>query len=141
ARKAQQVFQDLGPEFGGQFQMMIDRGLLDLASRAGKANMGYQTHLTELRLPFIFMVAVGTDDNVRTTMHEAGHAFHAMASRNQRLWEYQFATDEFCEFAAMGMEWLTCDRRHFFYSDASDAARSLRLHIEKSMDTLVHIAA
>src|SRR5437667_4439664 len=87
------------------------------------------------------MVAAGTDDNVRTMMHEAGHAFHALASRHQRLWEYQFATDEFCEFAAMGMEWLTCDRRHFFYSDPSDAARSLRLHIEKSMDTLVHIAA
>jgi oligoendopeptidase F len=141
ARKSQTVFQKLDPQLGAQFQMLIDDGLLDLGARAGKAYMGYQTHLTELRLPFIFMVAAGTDDNVRTMMHEAGHAFHALASRNQRLWEYQFAADEFCEFAAMAMEWLTCDRRSLFYVDSADAARSLRLHIEKAMDTLVHIAA
>src|SRR5205814_1697922 len=103
ARKSQIVFQKIDLELGAQFQMLIDNGLLDIGARPGKAYMGYQTHLTELRMPFIFMVAAGTDDNVRTMMHEAGHAFHAMLSRNQRLWEYQFAADEFCEFAAMGM--------------------------------------
>ena len=54
--------------------------LLDLANRKGKAPGGYQTTLEDARLPFIFMNAVGLDSDVRTLLHEGGHAFHTLAS-------------------------------------------------------------
>ena len=57
-----------------------DASLLDLANRKGKAPGGYQTTLEDDRLPFIFMNAVGVDGDVRTLLHEGGHAFHALAT-------------------------------------------------------------
>ena len=53
--------------------------------RKGKAPGGYQATLDEARLPFIFMNAVGVDGDVRTLLHEAGHAFHVFATQ-KRLW-------------------------------------------------------
>ena len=64
--------------------LMERGGLLDLASRKGKAPGGYQQTLAEARVPFIFMNAAGTQNDVRTLIHEAGHAFHALAAREQR---------------------------------------------------------
>ena len=71
-------------DFGLQFQEMNELGLLDLASRKGKAPGGYQNTLSEARKPFIFMNAVGIDDDVRTLLHESGHAFHALACADER---------------------------------------------------------
>ena len=57
--------------------------------------------------PYIFMSAVGTQDDVQTLLHEAGHAFHFMeSSRTHSLvWNYSGPL-EFCEVASMGMELL-----------------------------------
>ena len=54
--------------------------LLDLENRKGKAPGGYQSTLAEARVPFIFMNAVGLQRDVETILHEAGHAFHALAT-------------------------------------------------------------
>ena len=39
--------------------------------------------LSEARVPFIFMNAVGQQRDVETILHEAGHAFHALAARGR----------------------------------------------------------
>jgi len=62
---------------------MQDLRLLDLANRKGKAPGGYQSTLAEARLPFIFMNAVGVQRDVETILHEAGHAFHALAAQKR----------------------------------------------------------
>ena len=64
---------------------MQDLRLLDLDNRKGKAPGGYQSTLAEARLPFIFMNAVGLQRDVETILHEAGHAFHALATRDEDL--------------------------------------------------------
>jgi len=69
---------------------MNDLRLLDLANRKDKAPGGYQATLAEARLPFIFMNAVGVQRDVETLLHEAGHAFHALAARDENL--YSIAT-------------------------------------------------
>lgn len=65
------------------------RGELDLESRKGKAPGGYQYTLDEIRRPFIFMNAAGLHRDVETLTHEAGHAFHAIATRNEPLLPYR----------------------------------------------------
>ena len=85
---------------------MQDLRLLDLANRKGKAPGGYQSTLAEARLPFIFMNAVGVQRDVETILHEAGHAFHALATRGEDLYAYRDAPIEFCEVASMSMELL-----------------------------------
>lgn len=129
----------LDKDLGKYFQWMVDKGLLDLESRKGKAPGGYQQTLAESRLPFIFMNAVGVDDDVRTLLHEAGHAFHALMAREQSLYDYRHAPMEFCEVASMSMELLAGENLSDFYSKV-DARRSYREHLEGIIHTLAWVA-
>ncbi len=123
------IFDEISPELGGQFAFMQEKGLLDLANRKGKAPGGYQTTLEDDRLPFIFMNAVGVDGDIRTLLHEGGHAFHALASRDQKLAAYREAPIEFCEVASMSMELLGARNLSMFYSK-EDSDRSYRQLLE-----------
>ena len=111
------------------FALMRSLSLLDLANRKGKAPGGYQSTLAEARLPFIFMNAVGLQRDVETLLHEAGHAFHALAARDEDLHAYRSAPIEFCEVASMSMELLGNEFLEGFYC-ASEASRARRTHLE-----------
>lgn len=109
------IFHQVDPELGAQFDSMRELGLLDLDNRKGKAPGGYQSTLNEVRLPFIFMNAVGVDSDLRTLLHEGGHAFHAFAAADQPLIDYRSAPMEFCEVASMSMELLGLPHMAEFY--------------------------
>jgi oligoendopeptidase F len=113
--RTQKIFNQLDGELAGGFQTMQDLRLLDLANHKGKAPGGYQSTLAESRLPFIFMNAVGLQRDVETILHEAGHAFHALATRNEDLYAYRTAPIEFCEVASMSMELLGNEFLEEFY--------------------------
>ncbi len=136
---AQKIFDRLDPQLAGEFKEMRDLDLLDLASRKGKAPGGYQNTLSEARKPFIFMNSVGVDDDVRTLLHEGGHAFHALASAADPLVDYRHAPMEFCEVASMAMELLGGKHMDMFYSK-EDTDRSNREHLEGIIHTLAWVA-
>jgi oligoendopeptidase F len=125
----QKIFDRLDPSLAAGFQQMRDLRLLDLANRKGKAPGGYQSTLAEARLPFIFMNAVGVQRDVETILHEAGHAFHALATRGEDLYAYRDAPIEFCEVASMSMELLGNEFIENFYA-APEATRARRDHLE-----------
>ncbi len=137
--KCSQVFHKLDQELGEQFDRMNQLGLLDLTSRKGKAPGGYQSDLAELRLPFIFMNSVGTNDDVFTLLHEGGHAFHAFAVRDEALHSYRHAPMEFSEVASMSMELLAMPVLDEFYSVA-DKARTIRTELEARIALLSWVA-
>jgi oligoendopeptidase F len=127
--RTQKIFDRLDGELAGGFRQMQDLHLLDLDNRKGKAPGGYQSTLSEARVPFIFMNAVGQQRDVETILHEAGHAFHALATRDEDLHAYRSAPIEFCEVASMSMELLGNEFIEEFYS-AADANRARRVHLE-----------
>ena len=127
--RTQNIFNHLDHDLGEGFQRMQNLRLLDLANRKGKAPGGYQSTLAEARLPFIFMNAVGVQRDVETILHEAGHAFHALAARDEDLYAYRGAPIEFCEVASMSMELLGNEFLEEFYS-GPDANRARRTHLE-----------
>ncbi|HKX62479.1 MAG TPA: M3 family oligoendopeptidase [Verrucomicrobiae bacterium] len=127
--RSQAIFNRLEPELGASFKTMQELRLLDLNNRRGKAPGGYQSTLNEARLPFIFMNAVGLQRDVETMLHEAGHAFHALATQNEELYSYRHAPIEFCEVASMSMELLGNEHLEQFYSQP-DAQRARRVHLE-----------
>mgnify|MGYP000070728938 CR=1 FL=1 len=137
--RSQRVFDRLDPELAAGFAQLRDLRLLDLANRKGKAPGGYQSTLAEARVPFIFMNAVGLQRDVETILHEAGHAFHAQATREEDLHAYRGAPIEFCEVASMSMELLGNEFLEEFYSPA-DANRARRTHLEGVITTLAWIA-
>jgi oligoendopeptidase F len=137
--KSAAVFEKTDPELGKQFNDMRELGLLDLESRKGKAPGGYQSTLSESRKPFIFMNAVGLERDVRTLLHEGGHAFHALACAEDPLVDYRHAPMEFSEVASMAMELLAGEHINTFYND-EDTKRSVREHLEDILEVLVWVA-
>jgi oligoendopeptidase F len=127
--RTQKIFDRLDAELATNFRQMQNLKLLDLANRKGKAPGGYQSTLNEARVPFIFMNAVGLQRDVETLLHEAGHAFHAQATRDEDLYAYRGAPIEFCEVASMSMELLGNEFLEEFYSP-TEANRARKTHLE-----------
>jgi oligoendopeptidase F len=127
--KTQRIFDRLDDRLARGFGRLHEQRLLDLDNRKGKAPGGYQATLSEARLPFIFMNAVGVQRDVETLLHEAGHAFHALATRTEPLFAYRSAPTEFCEVASMSMELLGHEFLDEFYAPA-EAQRARRVHLE-----------
>jgi len=124
------VFHDMSPELGGMFDMLREKESLDLESRKGKAPGGYQANLEKTRIPFIFMNAAGTHDNLSTMLHEAGHAFHSCYSSNLELIDERNPPLEFAEVASMSMELMSQPQWGVFYSD-EEARRAKLDDLEK----------
>ncbi|HXF83330.1 MAG TPA: M3 family oligoendopeptidase, partial [bacterium] len=136
----EEIFRRVDPALGAQFRFMREERLLDLESRKGKAPGGYQSTLHERRWPFIFMNAVGRDDDVRTLLHEGGHAFHQLASREDPLIFYRTTPYEFAEVASMGMELLAAPHLDVFYREEGAFRRAYRNALEDAVLLLPWIA-
>lgn len=135
----ERVFAGVDPDFGKQFAALSRDGLLDLASRKGKAPGGYQSSLDEARRPFIFMNAVGVNGDVFTLLHEGGHSFHTLACAHDPLIDYRHGPMEFNEVASMAMELLGAEHLEEFYSEA-DKQRARISHFEDAVFILPWVA-
>jgi oligoendopeptidase F len=127
--KTRSIFQRLSPNLADDFDSLNRNHNLDLGSRKGKQPGGYQSTLEESRQPFIFMNAAGVQRDVDTLLHEAGHAFHALASADEPLMFLRSAPIEFCEVASMAMELFGAEHLDVFY-DAANHTRARRKHLE-----------
>ena len=139
SEKTQRIFDRLDDQCSQDYQLMRELKLLDLANRKGKAPGGYQCTLAESRLPFIFMNAVGVQRDMETILHEAGHAFHALATREEDVYAYRHAPIEFCEVASMSMELLGNEFLEEFY-ETTAANRARRTHLEGILSIFPWIA-
>ena len=125
--RAGDVFAHVDPEFRSYYRRMADANLLDLDNRKGKAPGGYCQTLAFSKMPLIFMNAVGIDDDVRTLLHESGHAFHSFEASTLPLLFQRHPGSEFAEVASMSMELLAMpfiDSDNGGYYREDDAVRS-----------------
>jgi oligoendopeptidase F len=134
------VFEKVDPDFRGYFERMAAAGLLDLANRKGKAPGAYSASLHFRRMPLVFMNAVGVDDDVRTLLHECGHAFHSFEASRQPLLFQRHPGSEMAEVASMSMELLAAPFIGDFYSE-DDARRSRAELLERIVLFFPHCAS
>ncbi len=139
AQKVERMIGRVDAVLSAQFHSMMENGELDLESRKGKAPGGYQYTLDEVRRPFIFMNAAGLQRDVETLLHESGHAFHALACRNDALLPYRESPIEFAEVASMSMELFGAKYYEEFYTP-DEANRARRKHLEGVIEVLPWIA-
>jgi oligoendopeptidase F len=112
---------------------------LDLYSRKGKSPGGYNMTLPETGVPFVFMNGAGTQNDVHTMVHEAGHAVHSILMHEL---PYYFDTEipsETAELASMGMEFLSMPHWDKFYNP-EDHKRAIRHQLESVILILPWIA-
>jgi M3 family oligoendopeptidase len=136
---ARTMYRELHPRVGEFFDMMVERELLDLELRDGKAGGGFCTHFADQGVPFVFANFNGSDHDIAVVTHECGHAFQSYSARDQPLLEFAFPTCEAAEVHSMSMEFLTYPWMHLFFGD--DAERYKRIHVENSVAFLPYIAA
>jgi oligoendopeptidase F len=140
--RTSKVFRRMDPSLGAMFDSMREGNCLDLDSRKGKAPGGYQANRDWIRKPFIFMNAAGIQRDVETLLHEAGHSFHALLSRNDPLLAYRAEIPlEFGEVASMGME-LTAHpfMDEYYPGEPATADRARRFHLEQISGLLPIVA-
>ena len=64
---------DMGEDVQDAYEFMVKYRLCDLDYSPLKAEMSFQTYLTAYEVPFLFMDASGTLDDITTFSHEFGH--------------------------------------------------------------------
>lgn len=137
------IFAQVDPALGADFEK-FRQGFLDLGSRRGKAPGGYCSFFPKTGLPYIFMNAVGTEGDVRTMLHEGGHAFHGLASSATQplLWN-RGAPMEFNEVASMAMELLALpylEKEQGGFYTAEEAGRARQEQLERIVLFLPYMA-
>lgn len=126
--------------FAECLENMKEHGYLDLDSRSGKAPGGYNMTLPETGSAFIFMNSAGTDRDVKTMVHEAGHAVHSFLSHQQELIYFRQYPSEVAELASMSMELFTMPHWSVFYADSEELKQSQKLQLEGILKVLPWIA-
>jgi oligoendopeptidase F len=128
--QAEILFHRLHPRLGGYFQEMRQEQRMDLESRPGKAPGAFCTSFAVERKPFIFMNAAGTARDLRTLLHEAGHAFHVY-ERSRLPYHHQWRTGmEFAETAALTVELLAASLSIQQEGDQDRSRQAVQAHLE-----------
>ena len=128
------------PFFGESISIMKEMGHLDLESRQGKRPGGYNMPLHLTGVPFIFMNAANSLNDMRTLMHESGHAVHSFLIRDYKLNSAKRVPSEVAELAAMTMELLTMDHWDVFFKNREDLRRAKILQLENVLKVLPWVA-
>lgn len=106
------IFSAIDPQLGKEFGEFRD-GFMDLGSRPNKMPHAYCASFPKRRMPFVLQNVVGSEDDVKVTLHEFGHAFHGYASmRAQPLVWNHFSATEFVEVPSQAMEVLALPYLH-----------------------------
>ena len=129
------------PFFGECIRVMNEMKHLDLKSKEGKAPGGFMYPLYEIGVPFIYMNAVGSQRDVVTMIHEAGHAVHSFLCRNLEMTEFKSTPSEVAELASMSMELLSMRNWDSYYKNNEDLIRAKKEQLKKVLSGLPWIAA
>ncbi|MDQ2858820.1 MAG: M3 family oligoendopeptidase [Candidatus Eremiobacteraeota bacterium] len=121
----------IDPELGAFIQVMLEGELLDVDNRPGKALGAYCTTFPTRRVPFVFANFNGSRSDVRTIMHELGHAFQSWKSRDKAAIDYVTPTFESAEIHSMSLEYLSWPHMERFF--AGDAPAYRREHLLDAM--------
>jgi oligoendopeptidase F len=133
------ICQGLHPRMAAVFSKLMEYRTLDLESRKGKRPGGYQTDLPESKLQFIFMNAVGVQEDLVTLLHETGHAIHSAQASAQPLTLYRGYPIEMAEVASMAMELLGMQGYREFYSE-EDVKRAQEEQMARVLTVLPWVA-
>jgi oligoendopeptidase F len=139
-QKSIEVLQKLRPFFGSCLEKMQEMSHLDLESRKGKAPGGYNCPLAETGVPFIFMNAAGTINDVITMMHESGHAIHSFLCHPLKYTAFKEYPMEMAELASMSMELFSMDHWDVFFPASNDLKRAKMEELERVISVLPWIA-
>ena len=120
-------YSELSPETKEFWDLMMEREMMDVESKPGKAMGGYCTGVHTAGMPFIFANFNGTAHDVKVITHEAGHAFAFYVNRDRVPAEAKLPSLEGCEVHSMAMEFFAEPWSELFFGDDADKFRYTHL--------------
>lgn len=129
---AQNMYDDMDKEIGDFMRFMLESGAFDVDARDGKWGGGYCTEFRDYRQPFILANFNGTCDDVDVLTHEFGHAFAAMNTMKDGVYELNVGGMETAECHSMTMELLSHPYMDKFFGKDCDKYRYR--HLLKAID-------
>lgn len=133
-------FYKINSLYGSMLEEMKKMNRFDLESRKGKAPGGYNYPLEESGVPFIFMNAAGSLQDMITLLHEGGHAIHSILTRDLPINAYRNLPAEIAELASMTMELVSIKYWDIFFTNSIDLKRAIITHLEQAVQTLPWVA-
>lgn len=130
----------IDPFFGEVVTLLKEKNHLDLDSRKGKRPGGYNMPLPVSNIPFVFMNAVNSIKDVRTMIHESGHAVHSVLVKDFKLGFFKRTPSEVAELASMTMELLSMEHWDVFFPNKEDLRKAKIWQLEKVLITLPWVA-
>jgi len=130
-QQARTMYRERSDETDDFIREMMERDLMDLENRNGKAGGGFCTFFPTFGAPFIFSNFNGTADDVRVLTHEGGHAFNKYLCRDLDVPEYRSPTPDTAEIHSMSMEFLTWPWMKLFFEEDTD--RFLYQHLARAI--------
>ena len=91
-------------------------------------------------VPFVFMNASQSLSDLRTFMHESGHAIHSYLIRDYKIRTVKRVPSEVSELAAMSMELLSMGQWDVFFPKEEDLKRAKFYQLEYVLKVLPWIA-
>lgn len=95
------VVEKMGSDLSESFGFMAEHGLYDISQSSLKADISFQTYLTNYEAPFLFMSPYGDTEDILTFAHEFGHYADALINYNA------YETIDLSECYSQAMEYLT----------------------------------
>lgn len=136
---ATQAFDAMGEAFGAPWRLLVDEHLIDLPARPGKGTGAFCSGFAFEKVPFIFCNSVGAHDDVKTLVHEYGHALQGWRSRDIEPVDLQHPTMEACEIHSMTLELLAMPYLGPFFGDQLEQFRVE--HLRSTLDVVPYMAA
>jgi M3 family oligoendopeptidase len=136
---AQRVFEALSPRLAGHFTRMRQEGLIDLENRKGKQAGAYCTEFPDEGCAAIFCNSIGDAEDVRTLLHEMGHAFQKWESQAIEAITLHYPTSDAAEIHSMGMEYLSMRHIDRFF-DQENAAKFRQGRWKKAVTLLCYVS-
>ena len=110
------------------FDVLREHGFTDLLTRKKKSTGGYCSTLQDYGIPYIFMNANGTFDDISTLVHESGHAYAAIRGVDSSPFiECQSPTLETCEIHSTALEYLSYPYLEVFFKGNASAFREMHM--------------
>ena len=120
-----QFYSELSPETKEFWGLMMEREMMDVESRPGKAAGGYCTPIYGPKMPFIFANFNGTAQDCKVITHEAGHAFAFYLNRDRVMG--MMPSMEAFEVHSMSMEFFADNWAELFFGKDADKSRYAHL--------------
>jgi M3 family oligoendopeptidase len=136
--RAQRIFDALSPDLAQHFTLMRNEGLIDLENRRGKQAGAYCTSFPDEGRAAIFCNSTGDADDVRTLLHEMGHAFQKWESQPFEAITLHYPTADAAEIHSMGMEYLSMRHMTEFF-DLEDTVKFKRGRWKKAVTLLCYV--